>query len=172
MIAADGGMLERSYTLYIGPKKLSLIRRFAPQSAEIMQFGSFRWLCVLLVPTLNFFYKLIPNYGIAIILLTILVRMLFWPLTRKSNESMKRMQVLQPKLKEIQASSRRSAEVQQDHGALPRAQGQPDVELPADADPDSVFIALFTVLAARSSCASRPSSGLRISASPRTSSRG
>jgi YidC/Oxa1 family membrane protein insertase len=148
VIAADGGMLERSYTLYIGPKKLSLIRRFAPQSAEIMQFGSFRWLCVLLVPTLNFFYKLIPNYGIAIILLTILVRMLFWPLTRKSTESMKRMQVLQPKLKEIQAKFKDDPQKMQqetmalyrEHKVNPMSSCLPMlIQIP-------VFIALFTVL--------------------------
>lgn len=48
------------------------------------------------------FYKLIPNYGVSIILLTILVKILMFPLTKKSSESTIRMQALSPKIKEIQ----------------------------------------------------------------------
>jgi YidC/Oxa1 family membrane protein insertase len=48
------------------------------------------------------FYKLIPNYGVAIILLTLVVKIVFFPLTRKSSESTLRMQAVAPKIKEIQ----------------------------------------------------------------------
>ncbi|MDR2784962.1 MAG: membrane protein insertase YidC, partial [Treponema sp.] len=51
---------------------------------------------------LSFFYRLIPNYGVAIILLTLLVKILLFPLTKKSSESTLRMQTLAPKIKEIQ----------------------------------------------------------------------
>ncbi|MDR2053687.1 MAG: membrane protein insertase YidC [Treponema sp.] len=51
---------------------------------------------------LSLFYRLIPNYGIAIILLTLLVKILLFPLTKKSSESTLRMQTLAPKIKEIQ----------------------------------------------------------------------
>lgn len=51
---------------------------------------------------LMIFFKVIPNYGIAIILLTILVKVLMFPLTKKSSESTLRMQALSPKIKEIQ----------------------------------------------------------------------
>ena len=51
---------------------------------------------------LMIFYKVIPNYGIAIILLTILVKAMMFPLTKKSSESTLRMQALSPKIKEIQ----------------------------------------------------------------------
>ena len=147
-IGAAGGTLERNYTLYVGPKKLSLLRHFGPKSAEIMQFGFFKWLCVLLVPTLNFFHALLPNYGVAIILLTLLVRIVFWPLTHKSTESMKRMQALQPRLKEIQAQFKSEPQkLQQETWALyrenkvnPLSSCLPMlIQIP-------VFIALFTVL--------------------------
>jgi YidC/Oxa1 family membrane protein insertase len=95
--------MTRDYTLFIGPKKMSLLRSMGNQMQDIMEFGFWRWICVLLVPTLDFFYSIIPNYGIAIILLTILVRIIFWPLTHKSTAGMKKMQEIQPKLKEIQA---------------------------------------------------------------------
>ncbi|MDR2783715.1 MAG: membrane protein insertase YidC, partial [Treponema sp.] len=48
------------------------------------------------------FYKIIPNYGVAIILLTLLVKVIMFPLTRKSSESTLRMQALSPKIKELQ----------------------------------------------------------------------
>jgi YidC/Oxa1 family membrane protein insertase len=51
---------------------------------------------------LTLFYKIIPNYGIAIILLTLLVRALLFPLTKKGSEATLRMQTLSPKIKEIQ----------------------------------------------------------------------
>ena len=52
---------------------------------------------------LNFFYKLIPNYGVAIILVTILIKVIFFPLTKKGSISTARMQELQPKIQELQA---------------------------------------------------------------------
>jgi YidC/Oxa1 family membrane protein insertase len=113
-----------------------------------MQFGFFKWLCVLLVPTLNFFHALLPNYGVAIILLTLLVRIIFWPLTHKSTESMKRMQAIQPRLKEIQAQFKSEPQkLQQETWALyrehkvnPMSSCLPMlIQIP-------VFIALFTVL--------------------------
>jgi YidC/Oxa1 family membrane protein insertase len=61
------------------------------------------WLESILKFCLNMFYKLIPNYGIAIILVTILVKVVFFPLTRKGSISSARMQELQPKMQEIQA---------------------------------------------------------------------
>ena len=91
-----------SYRLYIGPKKLSILRSFAENSAEIMEFGTFKWLCVILIPILNGLNAVFHNYGVAIIVLTIMVRLIFWPLTRKSNESMKKMGAIQPQLKAIQ----------------------------------------------------------------------
>ncbi len=55
-----------------------------------------------ILPFLKASYLVIPNYGIGIILLTLLIKLLFYPLTKKQFESMKSMQVLQPKLKALQ----------------------------------------------------------------------
>ncbi len=62
-----------------------------------------KWLEDILKFVMNFFYGLIPNYGVAIILLTILVKLIMFPLSRKSSMASARMQELQPKMQEIQA---------------------------------------------------------------------
>jgi len=56
----------------------------------------------LLSYVIEFFYRGIPSYGIAIILLTIVVRIVLLPLTISQTRSMARMQILQPELKEVQ----------------------------------------------------------------------
>ena len=91
----------RAYTLYLGPKKQALLWDLGMR--DVMEFGMWRWLCYPLVWVLNVFNSWIPNYGVAIILLTILVRLLFWPLTHKSTMGMRRMQEIQPKVKALQA---------------------------------------------------------------------
>ncbi|MBQ0033422.1 MAG: YidC/Oxa1 family insertase periplasmic-domain containing protein [bacterium] len=95
------GAVKRTATFFVGPKKQSLLWDLGMK--DVMEFGMWRWLCYPLVWVLNLFNGWIPNFGVAIILLTILVRLLFWPLTRKSTEGMKKMQELQPLMKEIQA---------------------------------------------------------------------
>jgi YidC/Oxa1 family membrane protein insertase len=115
---------------------------------DVMEFGMWRWICYPLVSIINFFYNYIPSFGIAIILLTILVRLIFWPLTHKSTVGMKKMQELQPKLKEIQSKFKDNPQrLQQETWALyrdnkvnPLSSCLPMlIQIP-------VFIALFNVL--------------------------
>ncbi len=145
-VAFAGVPATRSYTLYLGPKQQALLWDLGMK--DVMEFGMWRWLCYPLVWVLNFFNGLIPNYGVAIILLTILVRLLFWPLTHKSTVGMRRMQELQPKMKAIQAQFKDNPQrLQQETWALyrenkvnPLSSCLPMlVQIP-------VFIALFTVL--------------------------
>lgn len=70
---------------------------------SVMESGSFfGWLENVLKWVLNLLYKVIPNYGVGIILLTIIIKVLLWPLTKKSTASTAKMSALQPRLKEIQ----------------------------------------------------------------------
>ena len=98
--AFAGVPAKRAYTFYLGPKKQALLWDLGMK--DVMEFGMWRWLCYPLVWVLNLFNSLIPNYGVAIILLTVLVRLVFWPLTHKATVGMRRMQEIQPKVKEIQ----------------------------------------------------------------------
>ena len=131
---------------YVGPKKQALLWNLGMR--DVMEFGMWRWLCYPVVWALNLFHGWLPNYGIAIILLTILVRVIFWPLTHKSTVGMKKMQEIQPLMKEIQAKYKDNPQrLQQETWALykdkkvnPMSSCLPMlIQIP-------VFIALFNVL--------------------------
>ena len=102
-VIQPGEALERGYSLYIGPKKFSALRRFGPRSGDIMDFGTWKYICIAVLWVLNVLFSVCRNYGVAVILITVLVRLAFWPLTHKSTESMKKLQEIQPLLKEVQA---------------------------------------------------------------------
>jgi YidC/Oxa1 family membrane protein insertase len=146
-----GETTVRSASYYVGPKKYSALRQLGLRQAEIMELGWwawFRWVCVTLLHTLNAIHSVIPNYGVAVIILTILVKVLFWPLTHKSTESAKRMQQIQPLVTELREKYKAQPQKMQqaqmalykEHGINPMASCLPMlVQLP-------IFIALFTVL--------------------------
>lgn len=87
--------------LFIGPKSLSLLRSLNNGLDKAINFG---WFDILGKPCLwfmNFIYGFIPNYGIAIIILTIVTRAIFWPLAKKSYKSMGEMRKIQPLMQEV-----------------------------------------------------------------------
>jgi len=141
-----GDYAKRDSVFYVGPKKQALLWDLGMK--DVMEFGMWRWLCYPLVWVLNLFNGWIPNFGIAIILLTILVRIVFWPLTHKSTVGMKRMQELQPKMKEIQAKFKDNPQrLQQETWAMYReAKVNPMSSCLPMLIQIPVFIALFNVL--------------------------
>jgi YidC/Oxa1 family membrane protein insertase len=87
---------EGRFTLYLGPRELSTLKQLDKGLDRAINFG---WTDIIAKPLLHllrFFNQYVKNYGVSIILLTILVKILFWPLTHKSYKSMKEMQKLQP----------------------------------------------------------------------------
>ena len=89
------------YTLYMGPKKFTTLQNLGHNLAHAVDYG---WLDLIAKPMLwllNFFYSFTKNYGIAIILLTIVIKLAFWPITQKGMKSMKNMQKLQPKIAKL-----------------------------------------------------------------------
>lgn len=144
--AYDAGAEVRTSTFYVGPKKQALLWDMGMK--DVMEFGMWRWVCYPLVWVLNVFHGVIPSFGIAIILLTVLVRLIFWPLTHKSTVGMKKMQEIQPLMKELQAKYKDNPQrLQQETWQLykerkvnPMSSCLPMlVQIP-------VFIALFNVL--------------------------
>ncbi|MBI1820203.1 MAG: membrane protein insertase YidC [Nitrospirae bacterium] len=98
------------FVLFAGPKKLSILESLNVYLEETIDFGWFiagSWSVVRIIAKplfsiLNFFYSFTHNYGIAIIFLTVSIKVLFIPLTHKSYKSMKGMQEVQPILADLQ----------------------------------------------------------------------
>lgn len=90
-----------AYHVYYGPKKLTMLKSIGYNLDRSVNFG---WFDVIAKPTLwllNMFYSFVGNYGVAIILVTILFKAIFWPISQKGLKSMKNMQKLQPKMVKI-----------------------------------------------------------------------
>ncbi len=96
-----GAQQEFRYKLYLGPKEVKTLKAADLKLAKAVNFGWFDIIAQPLLVCLKFFYRFTRNYGIAIILLTVLIKILFWPLTHKSYASMQAMKKLQPKMKKI-----------------------------------------------------------------------
>ena len=104
---APNGAAPMEFTLktYCGPKEMSRIRALGPSVMGVMHISYYSWFEFIarpMVMLLNWLKSICGSYGIAIILLTLIVRILFWPVTQKANSSMRRMQKLQPKIKALQ----------------------------------------------------------------------
>jgi YidC/Oxa1 family membrane protein insertase len=89
------------YTAYFGPKQSEFLVASGHQFDKAIDYGFFHPLAKPLMVVLKFFYGFIGNYGFAVILLTICIKLIFWPLTQKSYKSMKGMQKLQPEMKKM-----------------------------------------------------------------------
>ncbi|MCL2609189.1 MAG: membrane protein insertase YidC, partial [Treponema sp.] len=109
--------VEDVFRFYMGPMSLDVLQRFNTgdnafdfRNMQLTEMSGTRGILAplerLLKWLLTMFFSLIPNYGIAIILLTLLVRIAFFPLTKKSSEATLRMQAMAPKIKELQEKYR------------------------------------------------------------------
>ena len=100
-IIPAGGAQRYDYLVYFGPKKLSLLKELGHDLERSVNFGWFDFLARPALYLLNFFHGMVGNYGIAIIMVTILIKIAFWPLTHKGLKSMKVMQKIQPKMAKL-----------------------------------------------------------------------
>ncbi len=98
-----------SFDFYGGPIKYDILKSYGKNYEAIFDFGSFFGLKFItrpiseyiLLPLFTFLHTFIPNYGWVIIVLTILIKIALFPLTKKSYESMKKTQLLQPEIQKI-----------------------------------------------------------------------
>ena len=105
--------VEDTFHFYLGPKTVSVLNRYDNPDENAWGFSGlnlreaqesrflFGWLENILKWILQMIVRVVPNYGVAIIILTIIVKAALWPLTRKSYESNARMQAVQPKVQEL-----------------------------------------------------------------------
>jgi YidC/Oxa1 family membrane protein insertase len=92
---------EFRFRLFMGPKSLSLLRSLNNDLDRAIDFGWVDFFAKPCLMLMNFIYRFIPNYGVAIIILTLITRAMFWPLAQKSYKSMGEMRKLQPLMQEI-----------------------------------------------------------------------
>ncbi|MBD3272869.1 membrane protein insertase YidC [Candidatus Dependentiae bacterium] len=94
---------ESSFKLsfYVGPKLLEDLVAIDPRLEGLLDFGWLSWLCKILLKLLKYIYSLVGNYGLAIIIMTILLKIPFMPMTIKGNKKMKEYQKHMPALTRI-----------------------------------------------------------------------
>ena len=98
--AGTPGNVNR-YTLFVGPKELDTLKSVGKGLERTIDFGYFGFVSIPFLYVLHFFHGFTGSYGIDIILLTVLIKLLMAPLTHKSFVSMKQMQKLQPQMERL-----------------------------------------------------------------------
>jgi len=100
---------SESFLIYLGPISYDLFKNYGKDFDKIIDFGGFIGLKVivrpiaeyLMLPLFKFLHLFIPNYGFVIIIFSLIIKLVTYPLTKSSMHSMKKMQMLQPKIAEI-----------------------------------------------------------------------
>lgn len=144
----SGNTLSLPLKVYFGPKALSTLRSVSPLLDHTVDFGWFTPIAYPLLSILRWLYQFVKNYGVAIILLTVLLKVLAYPLTYKSMKSMKEMAKIQPKLQALrdkykddkEALNRETLAIMKTNGYNPMAGCLPMlIQMP-------IFFALYRVL--------------------------
>jgi YidC/Oxa1 family membrane protein insertase len=100
---APGATAKISAPLYMGPQEQDSLKTAAPGLELVVDYGMFNFVAAPMFWLLKWFHSFVSNWGWAIILLTILIKAVFYPLNAAAGRSMGKMKLVGPKLKEIQA---------------------------------------------------------------------
>jgi YidC/Oxa1 family membrane protein insertase len=87
---------------YIGPKEYDKLNAINPEMTKIIEYGFFTFLAKPVFLFLKYIYSLLGNWGWSIVAITLIIRLILYPLTYKGMVSMNRLKELSPKIKEIQ----------------------------------------------------------------------
>ncbi len=99
---APGATAKVSVPLFLGPQEQDLLKAAAPGLDHVVDYGMFSVIAEPMFWLLQWFHNLVGNWGWAIVLLTILIKAVFYPLNAAAGRSMGKMKLVGPKLKEIQ----------------------------------------------------------------------
>ncbi len=99
---APSASLSEDYEIYVGPKEYHRLTLLGGQREEVMFYGMWGFISRILTQVMRWMHDVSGNWGVAIILLTLCIRTVLWPLQSKAQSSMKRMGLLAPKMKELQ----------------------------------------------------------------------
>lgn len=101
LMLTEGASADYNFTVYSGPKELPTLKKFNLNFDKAIDYGWFSFIAIPILYALKFIYGLIGNYGVAIIILTIIIKILLNPISKKSLKGMKGMKDLQPKIAEL-----------------------------------------------------------------------
>ena len=137
-----------NFQIYTGPKLYARLAKLQHHEAEIMDFGILKLVCQVLLNFMNLLHGIVRNYGVAIVLMTVCIKAILWPLQNKANKSMRHMSALAPKMQALKEKykddpTRMNQEVMKlykAHGVNPVGGCLPMfIQFP-------IFIGLFTML--------------------------
>ncbi len=97
----QGQSRDISLNYYLGPQEEKQLQAVPGNLQNAINYGWFNVIAKPLVKVLQFFNTFTGNYGLAIILLTLVIKIVFWPLSHKSYKSMEKMKKIQPMMKEL-----------------------------------------------------------------------
>jgi len=118
-----GDKLTHTYRLYMGPLRTPVLKAY-PGYTHLQDYGFFGRVSVVLLAILQIFYRVTHNYGVSIILLTILIRLVLFPISRKQAASSYKMQKLQPLMTELREQHKNNKQkLNQEMMALYKEQG-------------------------------------------------
>lgn len=98
-----GQSIDTGATLYLGPAIASQLSQVAPYLDKTVDYGWLWFISELIFSVMQWIHHYVGNWGVAIILVTVLIKLLFYPLSSKSYRSMARMRELQPKIAELKS---------------------------------------------------------------------
>lgn len=110
---APGATVSENYQIYLGPKEYDRLSKIGHQRSYAMFYGYFKIVSIALSKVMRWMHDLSGSWGLAVILLTIFVRICLWPIHAKSTMTMKRMGLLGPKMKELQEKYKDNPQQQQ-----------------------------------------------------------
>jgi YidC/Oxa1 family membrane protein insertase len=96
-----GQTYSARFQIWAGPKIYHRLAQLQHNEAEIMNFGMFKVVSQFLLNFLNTIHSFVKDYGVAILVLTVVIRLVLWPLQTKANQSMRKTALLAPKMQEL-----------------------------------------------------------------------
>lgn len=97
----SGQTMTQQANLYVGPALKDQLEAAAPNLSYTIDYGLLWFISVIIFWAMAHIYTIVGNWGLAIILVTLLIKLLFYPLSAKSFRSMAKMRLLQPKIKQL-----------------------------------------------------------------------
>ena len=98
----DPRSVADSFTAYVGPLDMQILKSYNAGLEKSIDLGKLRFFSVFILKFMMWMKRYVPNYGVIIIILSVMTKLLFYRLTHKSFKSMKDMQRIQPRMKELQ----------------------------------------------------------------------